>query len=223
MTASPTPLRLDVVSDVVCPWCWLGKARLDAAIAKVGADLQVAVTYRPFQLDPSTPREGLPMQEYMRARFGAALDRIKQGQAHLKAEGAKMGLDYRFDDIPRQPNTLDAHRLIRWAGTVGKGSEATEALFKAHFHDGKNVGDRDVLADLAASLGLDREATRARLATDEDLMQIQGEEAYLRQLGVAAVPTYIANGRTAVQGAQPVEAFERFLRTAAAQPDVRRA
>lgn len=223
MTASPAPIRLDVVSDVVCPWCWLGKARLDAAIAKLG-DLKVEVTYRPFQLDPSTPREGLPMQQYMQSRFGAGLERIKQGQAHLTTEGAKMGLDYRFDEIPTQPNTLDAHRLIRWAGAEGKGAEATDALFKAHFHDGRNVGDREVLADVAAELGLDREATLARLATDEDLDQIQGEEAYIRQLGVQAVPTFIANGRTAVQGAQAVEALERWLRAAAAQgPDIRRA
>ncbi len=214
-----TPVRLDIVSDVVCPWCWLGKRRLDAALARLD-DLDVEVTYRPFQLDPDVPAGGVDYASYMRAKFGD-LARIEAAQSHLTAAGAEAGITYRFEQIPTRPNTLDAHRLIRWARGQDKGAEATEALFKAHFDELRDIGDAAVLADIAAEVGLDRDVVAHLLATDQDKKEVRAEEAFFRELGVAAVPTFIANGRTAVQGAQESDVLMRFLRAAAATKDTR--
>ena len=207
-------IRLDVVSDVVCPYCWLGKARLDAALA-ANPDLDVEVAYRPFQLDPNVPREGLGAYEYMHARFGPALNRIRQSQAQLRAAAAAAGIHYRFDEIPRQPNTFDAHRLIRWAHAEGKGAEVVEALFRAHFDELRDVGDPQVLADIGGAAGLDRDVIAQRLASGEDSREVADEEAFFRQLGVSAVPTFIAEGAIAVQGAQDSAVLANFLRQAA--------
>jgi predicted DsbA family dithiol-disulfide isomerase len=216
-----TQLRLDVVLDVVCPWCWLGKRRLDAALAEVG-DLEAEVGYRPFQLDPDVPPAGVDYRAYMMARFGD-LGRIKSAQAHLTSAGAAAGITYRFEEMATRPNTLDAHRLIRWAQGQKKGPDAVEALFRAHFDELRDIGDKAVLADIAHAIGLDRDVIAHLLESEQDRQEVRAEEAFFRGLGIAAVPTFIANGRSAVQGAQESATLVRFLRAASAIADIRRA
>jgi predicted DsbA family dithiol-disulfide isomerase len=214
-------IRLDVVSDVVCPWCWLGKRRLDAALAQLD-DLEVEVTYRPFELDPDVPEGGVDYAEYMKAKFGD-LSRIKSAQAHLTEAGREAGITYRFEEIPNRPNTLNAHRLIRWAHGQGVGAAAKDALFAAHFDTLRDIGDPAVLADIAGEIGLDRDLVAELLATDRDADEVRKEEAFFREIGVNGVPTYIVNGRAAVSGAQEPEMLVRFLRNAAQAPQVRHA
>jgi predicted DsbA family dithiol-disulfide isomerase len=211
-----TKIQLDVVSDVVCPWCWLGKRRLDAALESID-DLEIEVTFRPFQLDPDVPAGGVDYKRYMEAKFGD-LSRITASQEHLVAAGAALGMTYRFGEIANRPNTLDAHRLIRWANGQGKGGDAVEALFRAHFADLKDVGDAAALAEIGGAAGLDSKLVAELLASGRDKAEVQAEEAFFRRLGIGAVPTFIAQGRTAVQGAQEPDALVRFIRAAAAAP-----
>ena len=214
MTQTMTRVRLDVVSDVVCPWCWLGKRRLDAALTTLD-DVDVEVSFRPFQLDPEVPAGGVDYPDYMKAKFGD-LDRIAAAQRQLTAAGEAAGITYRFTEIPNRPNTFDAHRLIRWAQGQDLGSEAKEALFRAHFDTLRDIGDHGVLADIAGEIGLDREVIAHLLASDADVQAVRDEEAFFRQLGVQAVPTFIAEGRLAIQGAQEADNIAALIRKAAA-------
>jgi predicted DsbA family dithiol-disulfide isomerase len=160
------PLVIDVVSDVVCPWCYLGKRRLERAVALVPAT-EVVVRWHPFQLDPTIPPEGLDRADYMRRKFGDDPSRLDAVHDRLVAFGQEEGIDYRFDAIARSPNTLDAHRLVRWTPVAGQDG-IVEALFKAYFTEGRDVGDHAVLADIGSRFGLDRKTILARLQTDED-------------------------------------------------------
>jgi predicted DsbA family dithiol-disulfide isomerase len=211
------PVSIDVVSDVVCPWCYLGKQRLEAALASLPHP--VAVRWRPYQLDPTLPPEGKERRAYMLAKFGSS-DRIEQAHARLAAMGAEEGIAFAFDRIAISPNTLDAHRLIRWAGA---GSDpalqgaVVDALFRAYFVEGRNIGDRAVLADIAGACGLDAAEIAARLATDEDRAAVEAEVAEAQAIGVTGVPTFILAGRYALVGAQPAEEIARALAQIAAQ------
>lgn len=209
-------VELDVVSDIVCPWCWLGKRRLDAAIAAL-PNINVVVHWRPFQLDPDVPKGGQDYGAYMRAKFGASgiPDRFKPMRDHLMDAAPGAGITFRFDDIPTRPNTLNAHRLVRWAQGQGAADAAAEALFKAFFDDLKDIGDPAVLAEIAGAIGLDAGLVAKLLASDRDLAEVEEEETFFRRLGVASVPTFIANGQVALQGAQDSDALAAFLRKAA--------
>ncbi len=220
-------IRLDVVSDVVCPWCWLGKRRLEAAIA-AAPELTVEVAWRPFQLDPDMPPEGRPYKDAMRAKFAAAPDRdaldaselgggFAAMRAHLEAAAPAAGVRFRFSDIPIRPNTFDAHRLIRWAEGQGKGAEAVEALFRAFFDELRDIGGHDTLAAIAGEVGLDAALVSDLLARDADRETVQAEEAFFRGLGVRGVPTFIANGALAITGAQEPAVLAAFLREAAGE------
>jgi len=207
MTA--TPLRIDVVSDVVCPWCFIGKRRLEKAIAQ--SDVPLEINWRPFQLDPTIPAEGKSRRAYLEGKFGTQ-ERIKALHDNLSAAGASEDIPFAFDRIEVSPNTLDAHRLVRWAGEAGKQDEIVEALFSAYFLEGRNIGDHAVLADIAAEHGMDRDEIAARLASEEDRDVVQAEIVQAQQIGVTGVPTFIMLGRYALVGAQPpeelVQAFE---------------
>ena len=205
------PLAIDVVSDVVCPWCFIGKRRLEKAVAAEG--VPVAIRWRPYQLDPTIPPEGKSRREYMAAKFGSA-ERIKEIRARIEAAGASEGIPFAFDRIAVSPNTLDAHRLVRWAGEAGVGDAVVEALFRAYFLEGRNIGDHSVLAETAASAGLDRTAISARLASGEDRSMIRSEVDAAQRMGVTGVPTFILAGRYAVVGAQPAEDLAQAFRRA---------
>jgi len=209
------PLTVDVVSDVVCPWCYLGKRRLEAAIALV-PEIPIAVIWRPFQLDPTVPREGMDRKAYMIGKFGS-LEAIAPAHERLVAMGREVGIDYRFDDMERAANTLDAHRLIRWAAAEGRQAEIVERLFRANFTEARDVGDRAVLSAIAGESGMDAAAVAARLATDEDLQSVQAEIEEAQRIGVTGVPCFIIDRKYAIAGAHPADAIAGAIRKAAAE------
>lgn len=198
-----TALPIDFVADPVCPWCYLGWARLKAALAQ-RPDLEPQVAWRAYQLDPTIPAAGVDRKAYMKAKFGDPA-RMAMMTQRLNEAAAEAGLDMRFDDIPIRPNTNAAHRLIRWAQAEGKGDAAAEAVMRAYWSELKDIGDHDVLADLAAGIGMDRAQVLARLDSDEDRLTIDQEHNAAIRMGVQGVPFTIFAGRLAVSGAEPPE------------------
>lgn len=212
-------VTIEMVSDLVCPWCWLGKRRIESAIALV-PDIEVELVFRPYELDPTIPAGGVDYKDYMRKAFGSpeAKERSSAMRQALIDYGTAEGIPYRFDAITRRPNSFDAHRLVRWAQGQQKGAETKEALFKAFFHDGRDIGDHGILVDIARQVGLDSSIVSDLLPTDADVENTRMEEAYFRELGITGVPTYIANRQFAAQGAETPEKLARFIRHAAENP-----
>ena len=213
-----TVVSVDFVSDLVCPWCWLGLRYWDQARALV-PDIETETVFRPFQLDARIPREGAPYKAYMTEKFGDAPDnRFKLMREHLEAAGPAVGIQFRFDSLTIRPNTLDAHRVVRWAQGQNLAEAAAERLHKAFFDEGQDIGDRAVLAALAGEVGLDAALVAELLATDRDADAVQEEEHFYRQLGVQGVPCFIFNGRFAVSGAEDPAVLADAIRQAASQP-----
>ena len=209
------PLRLDIVSDVVCPWCYIGKRRIENAL-KLVTDVPVEVHWRPFFLNPWVPREGISREEYLTTKFGS-VDAYKGIAGRVVAAAGEEGLTYRPDLVKRQPNTIDCHRLIHWADAKGNAAEMKQRLMELYFRDGCDLTDINVLIAAAAECGLDAEETRRRLATDEDvgLISAQAEEASSK--GISGVPTYVFAQKYAVSGAQPPEQLARAIRQVSAE------
>ena len=209
-TATTSPLNIDIVSDVVCPWCYIGKRHVEAAIAQFIAKrpgVAVTIRWHPFQLNPDLPPEGTDRKAYLEAKFGGP-QRAAEIYARVSAAGRNAGLALNFDGIQRQPNTLMAHALIAYAQSIEGGGHAdaiVERLFKAYFVDGRFVGDIDVLVAIAAECGLDAEATRAVLSEPSTLEQIAALDASVRRQGISGVPFLIFNQKLALSGAQPPE------------------
>jgi predicted DsbA family dithiol-disulfide isomerase len=203
------PMTIDVVSDVVCPWCYLGKRRLEATLAQRN-DIVPDVRWRPFFLDPTVPREGKSRIDYITGKFGS-LERIKPAHERLVALGKEAGIDFHFSDIEKQPNTLDAHRLIGWASAAGKADGLVENLFADFFVNGADMTDRGVLADLAARAGLDRDTVAADLESDkdEDLVRRQAQAASAS--GIGGVPFFVFGNKVAVAGAQDPEVLSAAI------------
>jgi predicted DsbA family dithiol-disulfide isomerase len=214
----PGRFIIDVVSDVICPWCFLGKRRLDAALARI-EDLDVLVRWRPFMLDPTIPPEGLDRQDYMLAKFGP--ERLKTIHDPLIAAGEELGVPFDFDAITRTPNTLDAHRLIRWAHTVERQHETAERLFMAYWNEGQDVGDRDVLARCAGDAGINAAQIRELLDSAQDVEETKAEIQHATSIGVTGVPTFILGQSYALVGAQSpevlVDAIGRVARDVTAE------
>lgn len=196
------PFIIDVVSDVICPWCFLGKRRLDAALAQL-PDLDVTVRWRPFALDSSLPPEGMDRTDYLTRKFGA--ERLATLHDPLIAAGAELGVPYHFDKITRTPNTLDAHRLIRWSHTADRQHEMAERLFMAYWSEGEDVSDRAVLAKCAGDAGLNIEQIAELLDSDQDVENVKEEIQHATNIGVTGVPTFILAQRYALVGAQSPE------------------
>jgi len=211
-----TSITLDVVSDAVCPWCYVGKRNLDAAIAQL-TDMDVTVSWRPFQLDPTIPREGISRHDYMARKFGP--EKIKEIHTRLEGVGKAAGIDFDFDKIERSPNTLNAHRLIRWSQSSGKQTQVVEALFSAYFAQGKDIGAQNVLTDIARDAGLDAREIGAALQTDHDEKEVQEEIATAMRMGVNGVPFFIVAGRYGMSGAQPPDMLAEVIRKAATEAE----
>jgi predicted DsbA family dithiol-disulfide isomerase len=207
-------IRIDMVSDVICPWCFLGKRRLDKALAQV-PEIEVQVVYRPFFLDPTIPEEGLDRQQYMLAKFGA--ERLKTLHDPLVAAGKEDGIAYAFDQITRTPSSLNAHRLLRWAHVIGSQSTVKEALFMAYWCWGKDISDINVLKPIAIVNGLNGDEITALLASDEDKAAVYEEAQMAQQMGVTGVPTFVVNRTYGMAGAQPVTALVEMIRKIAAE------
>lgn len=211
-------LTIEMVSDLVCPWCWLGLRRLQGAIALV-PEFEVEVLFRPFELDPTIPAEGVDYKEYMKQRFGSDQGRERSSAMKdaLIAYGEEDGIPFAFDRITRRPNSFDAHRLVRWAQGQGHGVAAKEKLFEAYFANGEDIGEKEVLVRIASEIGLDGDLVAELLERGADVETTRDEQTLFRKMGIAGVPTYIAHRQIAVQGAETSEKLSRFLKTAAAQ------
>jgi predicted DsbA family dithiol-disulfide isomerase len=210
-------IRIDIVSDAICPWCYIGKRRLERALAADGAD--VVVGWRPFQLNPDMPDEGMDRKEYLRLKFGT--DSGGERYKHVIAAGLEEGIPFDFAGIKRTPNTIKAHRLIRRAEGEGTQDATVEALFLAYFTRGADIGDIETLADIAASVGADRGAVRAYLASDEGDAEVRAEDQFARRAGIQGVPCFVVERKYAISGAQPPEAFaEVFARVRAEHANV---
>ena len=212
MSETAKPLVIDVVSDVVCPWCYIGKRRLEAALAEV-PELYVTVRWHPFQLDPTIPPGGLDRVQYMNNKFGA--ERYAEISARIAEAGNEVGIAFAFGKIKRSPNTLDAHRVIRWAEALGVQGAVKEALMQAFFVDARDIGDVAVLADVAADAGMDRAVVAKLLAGDADKDAVRDEIEMAQKMGVSGVPFFIFAQKLGVSGAQPSEVLKGAMLEAA--------
>jgi len=213
--ANRAPVRIDVVSDVVCPWCFIGKRRLEKAIAMSG--IPVEVHWRPYYLNEWIPSEGMSREQYLTTKFGSP-ERYRGIAQRVQAAAAEEGLVYAVDKINRQPNTSDAHRLIRWAESIGKAAEMKQRLMDLYFTEGADLSDRDVLVQAADDIGLDPDKVRDGLASDRDVAEVEREVQEAKDAGIQGVPLYIFGGRFAVSGAQAPEYLaEAIAKTAEAE------
>jgi len=197
------PVHIDVVSDVVCPWCFIGKHRLEKAI-ELTPDIPVEVRWRPYFLNDWIPREGISREQYLTTKFGSS-ERYKRIAQRVAAAASAEGLIYAIDKISRQPNTLDAHRLIRWAGGVGKAAEMKQKLMDLYFTEGADLTDRKVLVQAAADIGLNAEEIEKALAGEKDVAEVEREALSAKEAGIEGVPCFIFDGKFAVSGAQAPE------------------
>jgi predicted DsbA family dithiol-disulfide isomerase len=206
------PVRIDVVSDVVCPWCFIGKRRLEKALA-LKPEIPVEVHWHPYFLNDWIPREGIARSEYLTAKFGSP-DRYAGIAQRVSAAAAEEGLDYATDRISRQPNTIDAHRLIKWAEDIGKAAEMKQKLMDLYFTEGADLSNRAVLVQAASDVGLDADDVTDALASDQDVDQVSQEAQAAKEAGIEGVPCFIFGGKFAVSGAQApqylAEALERM-------------
>ena len=209
------PIAIDIVSDVMCPWCFIGKRNLEAAISTLDG-IDVSLHWRPYQLDPTLPKEGKDREAYLADKFGG-IERANELYQNVVNAGAAAGIPFDFDAIRVSPNTLDAHRLIHWAG--GQGEEVqdrvVERLFSMYFLEGRNIGNDDTLIEAAADAGMDREIVSGLLSGDADREAVRSSIAQAQSMGVRGVPFFILDQRYAISGAQPPAAMAEAIRTVA--------
>ena len=208
-------IEIDVVSDTICPWCYVGKRRLERALAGFDAD-EVRVRWHPFQLNPDLPPEGMDRAEYVAAKFGGA-EAARAVYDRIREAGAEEGIAFAFERMPRTPNTFASHRVVQFAAREGREDEVVEALFRAVFVDGRDIGDFETLVDLGAECGIDPVALAERLAGPEDANALRAEEERSRRMGVTGVPFFIIGGRYAVTGAQDPAVLRGVLDRVAAE------
>jgi len=218
-------IYVDIVSDTICPWCYIGKRRFERALALSGRN-DVAISWRPFQLNPDMPPEGMTSDDYVRAKFGGG-DRPRQIYQAIAESGREAGIEFQFSRIRRTPNTVLSHRLIHWSAKQERQEEVVGELFRAYFEDGLDIGNLEVLTDCARRAGLDQELAHKYLQSDEGRQEVVASDVYARRLGINGVPCFIVNRKYAVSGAQPPSAFvevfnlaERDAATATAQSTV---
>lgn len=202
-------IKLDIMSDPICPWCYIGKAHLDKALAE-HPDHPFAIEWHPFQLNPDMPREGMGRRAYLEGKFGGKEGAVR-AYAPVVEHAAAAGLKIDFEGMQRTPNTLNAHRLIHWAGIEGRQTAAVASLFKAYFEDARDIGDTEVLADIADSIEMDAAVVTRLLGTDEDTQNIRDRDSHSRSMGVNSVPTFIVASQHAVPGAQPPELWAKVI------------
>jgi len=215
-------IYVDIVSDTICPWCYIGKRRFERALELSGRD-DVAISWRPFRLNPDMPVEGVTRDDYVRAKFGGG-DRPRQIYQAVADSGREAGIEFQFSRIKRTPNTILSHRLIQWGARTGRQDAVVDRLFRAYFEDGRDIGDLDTLVQCAVEAGAEAGEAREYLVSDEGRSEVVSADVYARRLGINGVPCFIVNRKYAVSGAQPASAFvevfnlaERDAATSAAQ------
>jgi predicted DsbA family dithiol-disulfide isomerase len=203
------PVTLDIISDPICPWCYIGKTQLDVALA-IDPDHPFVIQWHPFQLNPDMPRGGMDRREYLETKFGGK-DGAVRAYTPVVEKAGMLGLKINFEGMKRTPNTLDAHRLIHWAGIESKQTAAVDALFHAYFVEARDIGAHEVLGDIADGIGMDAAAVLKLLAGEADTDDIRARDAQAREMGVNSVPTFIVAGQHAVPGAQPPELWAKVI------------
>ena len=209
-------LRIDFVSDVVCPWCAIGLASLEQALQRLQGEIAADIHFQPFELNPQLPAEGEGIGEHLQRKYGMSDMQLAENQERIRARGAELGFVFDFNARSRIWNTFDAHRLLHWAGLEGKQLEFKQALLRAYFSEGRNVSDHAMLAAIAADAGLDAERARAILASGEYAGEVREAEQFFLHNGINGVPAVIIERKHLISGGQPVEVFERALREIAA-------
>ncbi|MEM8576976.1 MAG: DsbA family oxidoreductase [Pseudomonadota bacterium] len=209
-------IKLDIMSDPICPWCYIGKTHLDRAL-EAHPDHPFHIEWHPFQLNPDMPKSGMDRRAYLEGKFGGKEGAVRAYTPVVEhAEAAGLKID--FEGMARTPNTMDAHRLIHWAGIEGRQTAAVSALFKAYFVEARDIGDAEVLADIADGLGMDASVVLRLLASDADADDIAKRDAHAREMGITSVPTFIVANQHAVPGAQPPELWAKVLAELADMP-----
>ena len=202
-------IKLDILSDPICPWCYIGKANLDRALSR-HPDHPFEIEWHPFQLNPDMPAEGIDRRAYLEWKFGGA-EGANETYGRIEEAAKAAGLTVNFEAIEKTPSTIDAHRLIHWAGLEGRQTAVVSALFKAYFVDGRDIGDRAVLLDIAGTTGLDRAMTERLFDTEADTDDIRARDSHARERGVTGVPTFVIGNQHVVPGAQPPELWDRVI------------
>ncbi len=212
-----SPISIEIYSDIVCPWCYIGKRRVEQALERIRERYAATMpVWRAFQLNPDLPAEGVVRKDYVEQKFGGA-QRAKDIYARVTGAGASVGITFAFERIERQPNTINAHRLIRYAGAHDMQDAVVEALFRAFFLDVRDIGDMAALADVAVESGLNREAVQRYLQSTEGADEVRSEDASARQLGISGVPFFVFAGKYAVSGAQEAEVLVQAYEQAASE------
>lgn len=216
MAGQAMPMSVDVISDVMCPWCFIGTRRLERAAEMAEGQFDLTVTWRPFQLDASIPPGGVDRTTYLETKFGGP-DQAAETYARIGQAGASEGIDFNFEAIAVSPNTLDAHRVIRWAGGQGEATQGAvvEQLFRRFFLHGEDIGDAAILSEAAGEAGMDGGSVRELLATDRDADKVSAEAAHASEIGVTGVPCFIFARRIAVSGAHEAETLVAAMQEAA--------
>ncbi|WP_034924149.1 DsbA family protein [Gillisia sp. CAL575] len=204
-------IKIDIVSDVVCPWCTIGYKRLEKAIAEMGVEDKVEIEWHPFELNPNMPVEGENVQEHIANKYGASLEDQKRSQQHMKEVGSELGFKFDYFDDMRMVNTRDAHILLEYAKENGKQTELKMRLVESFFSERKDVSTKEILKLALKEVGLNVDEGMARLESDEARTEVKTKEAYWQNLGVSSVPTIVFNKKSAVTGAQPVSVFKEVL------------
>jgi len=210
-----TPMKIDFVSDVACPWCAVGLNALERALERIGDDIPVELNFEPFELNPTLAPEGADAAEYLRAKYGLSPEQLAKNRANIRDRGAAVG--FAFGERAHVWNTFDAHRLLYWAGLEGKQRALKHALLQAYHGAGRNPGAHDVLVELAGAVGLDPQRAREILASGEYTAEVRERERHWQELGIHSVPSVIVDDRHLIQGGQPPEVFEQALRQIAAE------
>ena len=212
-----SPLKIDFVSDVSCPWCVIGLKALEQALDRIGDGAAAAIHFQPFELNPQMPPEGQDVAEHIAQKYGSTREQLVRNQETIRARGEQLGFTFDMSKRSRVYNTFDAHRLLHWAELEGRQHEMKRALFAAYFTAGRNPSDREVLIDLAAQVGLDAQRAREVLESGLYADEVRERERFYGERGIQAVPSVIVNDKYLIQGGQPVEAFEQALRQIAAE------
>ncbi|SEW10170.1 Predicted dithiol-disulfide isomerase, DsbA family [Cognatiyoonia koreensis] len=202
-------VKLDIISDPICPWCYIGKANLDKALTQF-PDHPFTIEWHPFQLNPDMPAEGMDRRAYLEGKFGGKEGAAK-AYAPVVSHAEQAGLIINLEKMTRTPNTIDAHRLIHWAGIEQRQSFVVDLLFKAYFVEGRDIGDAEVLADIADTAEMDASMVKRLLDTDSDIEDIRKRDAHSREMGVQSVPTFVVANQHAVPGAQPPEMWLKVI------------
>jgi predicted DsbA family dithiol-disulfide isomerase len=209
-------VRIDFVSDVSCPWCVIGLKSLEAALRRVGGEVTAEMHFQPFELNPQMGAAGEDIAAHLQQKYGGAPEQFERSREALRVRGEELGFDFQLGKRKRIYNTFDAHRLLHWAALEGRQQALQEALFTAYFSAGKNPSDHEVLANIAADVGLDRARAEQILASAEYAKEVRERERFYLEQGIDAVPAVIFNERHLIQGGQPVDVFERAIRQIAA-------